>query len=267
MIPQAVSAAAAQEAGAPTPPSRRADLAEYLLWLGDDALVSAQRLGEWITNAPELEEDVALGNIGLDQLGQARALLSYAGELLGRSEDELAFFRDDVDFRCSHLVSQPRGDFADAVARLLLVGAYQEQLYTALLDSADARLAAVAAKAVKEVRYHTGHAGGWVIRLGDGTEESHRRMQAAVDRAWPYLDELFDTHPLIDRLEGIAADPAALKEPALHRISAVLDEATLAVPTTPRVAGGGRDGRPSEHLGPMLAVMQVLARSHPGASW
>ncbi|NNG37102.1 phenylacetate-CoA oxygenase subunit PaaC [Nakamurella sp. DB0629] len=244
-----------------------ADMAEYLLWLGDDALVSAQRLGEWITNAPELEEDVALGNIGLDQLGQARALLSYAGELLGRNEDELAYFRDDVDFRCTHLVSLPRGDFADAVVRLLLVGAYSEQLYAALTTSADERLAGIAAKAIKEVRYHVEHAAGWAVRLGDGTDESHRRMQDALNRAWPYLDELFDPHPLTDHLDGIAVDPATLKEPALQRITAVLDEATLTVPATQRVAGGGRDGRPSEHLGPMLAVMQVLARAHPGASW
>lgn len=246
-----------------------ADLAEYALRLGDDALITAQRLGEWISRAPELEEDVALGNIALDELGQARALLTLAGSVLGRTEDELAYLRDDTAFRCCHLVSLPRGDFADCIARLLVFGSYQLELHRALLGSTAPQLAAIAAKAVKEVTYHVDHAAGWAIRLGDGTDESRGRMQAALERLWPYVAELFDTDELEQRLAARSVCPRSdtLEQPVLERVAATLADAGLQVPTAPRLAGGGRHGRPAETLGYLLAEMQVLARAHPGARW
>ena len=184
------------------PVSAKTSLFEYTLGLADDALVSAQRMGWWISRAPELEEDVALANIGLDQLGQARMLLTYAGEVegAGRSEDDLAYLRDDRDFRNVKLVERPMTDFGVAMARLLVLATYQSHLYAGLQDSADETLAGVAAKAVKEVAYHVDHASQWVLRLGDGTDESHARMQAALDAEWPYVDELFA--PLAPSLAG-----------------------------------------------------------------
>ena len=166
----------------------------YVLGLADDALIYAQRLGEWLTRAPQIEEDMALGNIGLDLLGQARALLTRAGELegAGRDEDALAYLRDEREFRNVHLVEQPRGDFGQEMARMLWFASYQHELYAALLDSADEVVAAVAAKAIKEVAYHRDHAGQWVVRLGDGTAESHDRMQAGLQAVLPYLPELPD---------------------------------------------------------------------------
>ena len=244
---------------------------DYVLGLADDALVSAQRLGWWISRAPQLEEDVALANIGLDQLGQARALLAHAGELegAGRTEDDLAYWRDEREFRNVHLVERVQDDFGVAMARLLLLSAYQRELYAALSRSADATLAAVAGKAVKEVAYHLDHAAHWVVRLGDGTEESHRRMQVALDAEWPYLDELFDAswvdRALVD--QGVAVDPASLREPVFGRIGPVLAEATLAVPEVPPAVGGGRRGLHTEQMGYLLAEMQHLTRSHPGATW
>ncbi len=185
----------------------------YVLGLADDALVSAQRTGWWISRAPELEEDVALANIGLDQLGQARSLLAHAGALEGhgRGEDELAYWRDERDFLCVHLVERAQDDFGVAMARLLVFATYQAELYAALLGSADPTLAGVAGKAVKEVAYHVDHATHWVLRLGDGTDESHDRMQRALDAEWPYVEELFE--PVDPGLleAGIAADPAALR--------------------------------------------------------
>jgi len=241
----------------------------YVLGLADDALISAQRTSWWISRAPELEEDVALANIGLDQLGQARSLLAHAGALegQGRGEDELAYWRDERDYRCVHLVERDQADFGVAMARLLLFATYQAELYAALLGSADPGLAGVAGKAVKEVAYHVDHATHWVLRLGDGTDESHERMQAALDAEWPYLDELFEAvdPALLDA--GIAADPTALRLPVLARLEAVLAEATLIVPeVTPR-RGGGRRGLHTEELGYVLAEMQHLTRSHPGAQW
>ena len=241
----------------------------YVLGLADDALVSAQRLGWWISRAPELEEDVALANIGLDQLGQARTLLAHAGRLEGdgRGEDDLAYWRDEREFRCVHLVERPQTDFGVAMARLLVFACYQAELYAALLGSADETLAGVAGKAVKEVAYHVDHAHHWVVRLGDGTDESHARMQAALDAEWPYVEELFT--PVDPALveAGIAADPTAFRTAVLERVAKVLDEATLAVPeVTPRL-GGGRRGLHTEDFGFVVAEMQHLARSHPGATW
>ncbi len=242
---------------------------DYVLGLADDALVTAQRMGWWISRAPELEEDVALANIGLDQLGQARALLQHAGALEGdgRSEDVLAYWRDERDFRCVHLVERPQTDFGVAMARLLILSAYQNELYAALLDSSDPMLAGVAGKAVKEVTYHLDHAHHWVVRLGDGTPASHERMQAALDAEWPFAEELFTPvdPSLLD--SGVAADPTTFRGAVLDRVAKVLDEATLKVPdVTPRL-GGGRQGRHTEQLGYLLAEMQHLARSHPGARW
>jgi ring-1,2-phenylacetyl-CoA epoxidase subunit PaaC len=242
-------------------------LFDYTLGLADDALVSAQRTGWWISRAPELEEDVALANIGLDQLGQARTLLGYAGEVegAGRSEDDLAYLRDEREFRNVKLVERPMTDFDVAMARLLLFSTYQLHLYRALAASDDETLSAIAAKAVKEVAYHADHATQWVLRLGDGTEESHARMQAALEAEWPFLDELFT--PLDPALAERVADPAALHEPVLTDVRRVVTEATLALPEVAPALGGGRDGLHTEHLGYLLAEMQHLHRSHPGATW
>ena len=246
-------------------------LFDYVLGLGDDALVSAQRLGWWISRAPQLEEDVALANIGLDQLGQARSLLAHAGEVEGegRSEDDLAYFRDERDFRNVWLVERAQTDFGVAMARLLLYAAWQSELYAALARSADPTLAGVAGKAVKEVAYHLDHARQWVIRLGDGTAESHRRMQAALDAEWPYLEELFDGTGVAPELvaAGVAVDPATLRDAVLVKVSEVLATATLAVPQVPPAVGGGRLGLHTEEMGYLLAEMQHLTRSHPGVTW
>lgn len=246
-----------------------AAIAEYALRLGDDALVLAQRMGEWVSRAPELEEDVALANIGLDLLGQARTLLGYAGSILGRSEDELAYFRDESQFRCAHLMSLPRGDFAVTITRMLIVAGYQLQLYKGLSRSVDDTLSGIAAKAVKEVTYHFDHARDWTIRLGAGTPESHRRMVAALHQLWPYVDELFRGDELEAELvaAGVAVDSASLRTPVLERIGTVLTDASLTMPAVPAAAGGGRRGEPGEHLGHLLAEMQVLARRFPGATW
>ena len=244
------------------------DVHAYALQLGDDALVLAQRMGEWIAAAPELEEDVALGNIGLDLLGQARALLTYAGAADGRSEDDLAYHRDAHEFCCVRLVEQSDdGDFGHCVARLLVVSAYQVELYTRLASSTDPTLAAVAARAVKEVAYHRDHATQWVLRLGDGTDESHRRMQDGLDAVWPYVPELFEPDPLVDRLPGVAVDPAQLREPALAYVADVLGRATLRLPDVDDAPGGGRRGEHTDALAPMLAEMQGLARAMPGVTW
>ena len=247
-------------------------LATYVLGLGDDALILAQRLGEWITRAPQIEEDIALGNIALDLLGQARTLLSYAGEIegAGRDEDDLAYLRDEREFRNVHLVEIENGDFAVTMARQLIFSGYQFELYTALLTSTDPTLSALAAKAVKEVAYHRDHATQWVLRLGDGTVESHDRMQAALDRVWPYVEEIFDTADtanLLAALPGIAADPAGLRPAWSGYVENVIAAATLVVPKPTWRSRGGRAGYHSENLGHLLPDMQNLHRSHPGASW
>ncbi|MEE6305316.1 1,2-phenylacetyl-CoA epoxidase subunit PaaC [Plantactinospora veratri] len=236
---------------------------EYLLGLGDDALVAAQRLGEWVTAAPELEEDVALANIALDQLGAARLLLSYAGELegVGRDEDALAYLRTDREYRNCLLVELPNGDFATTMAKLLFLAAYQLPLYTALSGCADQRLAAIAGKARKEVAYHLDHASLWTVRLGDGTEESHRRMRAAVEELWPYTGELFVADP------AAPVDPAGLRSAFLANVEPVLETATLPRPADGWGPTGGRAGLHTEHLSFLLAEMQVLHRAHPGARW
>lgn len=228
---------------------------DYLLQLGDDALVAAQRLAEWHASSPEMEEDVALANIALDQLGAARLLLSYAGELEGldRDEDALAYLRDDREFRNCLLVELPNGDFAVTMAKLLFLSAYQLRLYTALAGHPDARLAAIAGKARKESAYHLDHSSQWTVRLGDGTEESYRRMQDAVDELWPYTHELTDG-------DVSRADWLSTVEP-------VLAKATLDRPADGWAPAGGRTGVHTEHLSYLLAEMQVVHRAHPGARW
>jgi ring-1,2-phenylacetyl-CoA epoxidase subunit PaaC len=251
---------------------RRDDVVRYALRLGDDALIYAQRLAEWVTHAPELEEDVALANIGLDLLGQARTLLTYAGELegRGRTEDDLAYLRDEREFGNVVLVEQPNGDFGEAMARLLVFSAYQHPLYERLTASADETIAAIAAKAVKEVAYHRDHARLWVVRLGDGTPESHERMVGGLERVWPYVDELFETDELEQRLaaEAVAVDRSTLRDGWTDFVREVLDEATLDWPDEPLFRGtGGRSGLHTEPFGYLLAEMQHLVRSHPGAVW
>ncbi|MEH1167809.1 1,2-phenylacetyl-CoA epoxidase subunit PaaC [Micromonospora sp. CPCC 205539] len=236
---------------------------DFTLALGDDALIAAQRLAEWTTRAPEMEEDIALANIALDQLGAARLLLSYAAELegAGRDEDALAYLRDDRQFRNVHLVELPNGDFAVTMAKLFFLAAYQLPLYTALAGCSDERLAAIGAKARKESAYHLEHAALWVKRLGDGTEESHSRMQLAVDQIWPYTHELFAADP------AAPVDPAALRPAFDATVGPVLAEATLTLPESGWAPAGGRAGVHTEHLSYLLAEMQVLHRAHPGASW
>ena len=257
-------------------PRVASDVGTYALRLGDDALVLAQRMGGWIAAAPQLEEDVALGNIALDLLGQARALLTYAGSMLPGpdgsqpSEDDLAYHRDERHFVNVQLVElDDAGDFGRCTARLLLFSAWQRELYAALARSGDATLAAVAAKAVKEVDYHRDHATQWVLRLGDGTEESHLRMQAALDDVWPYVEELFETDAVVARLvaAGVAVDPESLREPVLRYVTETLDRATLTVPAKTVRHSGGRRGIHTEAMGYLLAELQHLARSHPGATW
>ena len=246
-----------------------AEIAEYALWLGDDALILSQQLGYWIARAPELEEDVALANIALDLLGHARSLLHYAGSYDGRSEDDLAYWRDERDFRCAWLFQQPNGDFAHTIARQLAAAAYWFELYGALRASTDPTLAAIADKALKEVDYHRDHAVQWTLRLAGGTDESRRRMIRAIGDVWPYVDELFRDEPLTDTLAeaGVAVRPSALRPVFDDVVDAVLTEAELERPAVPASAGGGRHGRHPAALGHLLAEMQVLARRHPGATW
>lgn len=245
------------------------DVAQYALRLGDDALILAQRLGHWISRAPELEEDVALGNIALDQLGHARSFLTYAGGAWEKSEDELAYFRREHEFRSAHLFEQPNGDFAATIARQFVVSYYQFELYRRLTQSTDATLAAIAAKAVKEVDYHRDHSAQWILRLAQGTEVSREKMIHGLKLVWPYVGELFADDELTTRLAdaGAAVEPSNLKADFDRLTGEVLAEAELEVPQTPAAPGGGRRGKHSEHLGYILAEMQVLAREHPGASW
>lgn len=247
------------------------DVATYALRLGDDALVLSQRLAWWCSKSPEIEEDLALTNVALDLLGQARALLSYAGELegAGRDEDSLAYLRAEHEFTNVLLVELDNGDFAVTIARQLLFSTYQLALYERLVESCDETLAGVAGKAVKEVAYHRDHATQWTLRLGDGTDESHRRMQAGLERVWPYAAELFVPDPLSDRLSAasVGVDPAGLRSGWDEHVDRVLREATLARPQTDWHPAGGRRGLHTEGFGYLIAELQHLHRSFPGASW
>jgi ring-1,2-phenylacetyl-CoA epoxidase subunit PaaC len=239
--------------------------------LGDDALILAQRLCEWSSKAPELEEDIALTNIALDLIGQARFFLTYAGGLEEpvRSEDDLAFLRDEREFQNCLIVEQPNGDFAQTVIRQLLFSAYQLALYEQLRSSADEDIAAIAGKAVKEVAYHRDHAATWTLRLGDGTAHSKARTQDALEVLWPYIDEMFECDALLERLidQRIAPDPAVLRAQWDQFVLELIAEAQLLTPAGDRRASGGRRGIHGEGLGHLLAEMQWLHRSHPGATW
>lgn len=243
----------------------------HLLRIADTSLVLAQRLGEWVGHGPAIEEDLGLANTALDLLGQSRLLLSYAGELegRGRSEDELAFLREEADFLNLTLAEQPNGDFGATIVRQFLIDAYQLELFQRLTSSADPRLAAIAAKAVKETQYHVRFSSGWLVRLGDGTPESHARVQSALDHLWPYTRELFDADALDREIAtaGVGPDLALLRDAWSARVDAVLADATLQRPADSPYHWYGKQGRHSEHLGYLLAELQHLQRAHPGASW
>jgi ring-1,2-phenylacetyl-CoA epoxidase subunit PaaC len=246
-------------------------LATYALRLGDDSLVLGQRLSEWCGHAPALEVDLSLANIALDQIGQATHFLALAGELegKGRDADALAFKRDVMDFTNCLLVEQPNGDFAQTIARQLLFSQYQELLFAALAASKDPRFAAIAAKALTEVTYHATLASDWVVRLGDGTDESKQRMIAGLAWMWRFAGELFamDDVDAAALEAGAGVDKAALRGAWDQRIGAVLADAALERPAPHRPVLGGRTGRHSEHLGHMLSEMQFLQRAYPGATW
>jgi ring-1,2-phenylacetyl-CoA epoxidase subunit PaaC len=259
---------------APTPPEPPHDELELLLRLGDDRLVLGHRLSEWCGHAPILEEDIALANVALDLLGQATMFLRRAGEVegKGRDEDALAYFREAVDYRNCLLVELPNGDFGFTIARQFLFDVHAVVTLDALSRSTSAELAAIAAKALKEAKYHVRHSGEWMLKLGDGTEESHGRVQRALDALWRFTPELFVADDVAARLAALGVGPDL---PALHvRCEAivrdVVERATLALPHeashSPHLRGG-RSGMHTEHLGHMLAEMQIVARSHPGARW
>lgn len=242
-------------------------VADYALTLADDSLMHAQRLSWWVSRAPEMEEDIALANIGLDMIGHARFLYTYAGSAWGKTEDELAYFRDEEEFRSAALVEQPNGDFAHTIARGLIYSYYAYGLYTALLDSEDRTLANIAAKVIKELEYHVDHASQWLLRLGLGTEESHARMQNGLDVMWPYIDELFEDLDVHTALPGVAVLPSSLRPEFDRRIADIIAQAGLQIPGTKPVMSGRRTGVYSENRGYILAEMQSLARRHPGATW
>ncbi|MGH6877757.1 MAG: 1,2-phenylacetyl-CoA epoxidase subunit PaaC [Rhizomicrobium sp.] len=246
-------------------------LVEYALRLGDDGLVLGQRLSEWCGHAPMLELDLALANIGLDLIGQATHFLALAGDAedKGRDADALAFRRDVLDFRNALLVEQPNGDFAQTIARQFLFSNWQELLFRELAHSRHEAIAGIAAKAVKEVAYHARFTNEWVVRLGDGTEESRKRVIAGLEWMWRFADELFvvgaAAAELIER--GVAVDVRALRSEWDARIARTLHEAKLDLPKPRRAVTGGRAGHHSEHLGHLLSEMQFLPRAHPGAVW
>jgi ring-1,2-phenylacetyl-CoA epoxidase subunit PaaC len=249
---------------------------QYLLRIGDTCLIHAQRLAEWSGHAPIVEEDIALSNMALDLLGQARAVLTHAGRLeaaLGggeaHDEDQLAFLREERDFRNCTIVELPRGDFALTMLRNCALAIFLKLLWQRLAGSADDELAAIAGKAVKEARYHQEHASDWVVRLGDGTPESTRRTKAALDHLWPYVAEIFESDAVEDAAEASGLGPrwAELREPWQREFGAVLAAAGLDLPAERAFRSTGKLGRHSEHLGYVLAEMQHLQRAYPGGVW
>lgn len=246
-------------------------LFKYCLRMGDNALVHSYRLSEWSSNAPFLEEDLALTNFALDLLGRAQALLSYAAQVenAGKTEDDLAYRRKEREFYNNLITELPNGDFANAMARQLFISTFEFYLFSQLVHSADPTLAAIAAKTVKEVKYHMAHAADWVLRLGDGTEESHSRMQKAVDELWMFTDELFETDEVDEILlvSKIAVDMRPLKAKWLEHVKNILVDATLAVPGPGDVQTGSRLGIHTEYLGHILSEMQYLQRAYPDATW
>ncbi len=244
---------------------------EYVLRLGDDALILGQRLSEWCGHSPFLEEDIAMANTALDHIGRARLLLSHAAALEGRGRDEdaLAYLRDEREFRNALLCELPNGDYGCTLVRQYLLDAFHVRLFDALRGSTDAGLAAIAAKAVKESSYHVRRSRDWVVRLGDGTDESHARVQAALDELWGYTDELFASDATIAAVVevGIAPAPASLAADWRDDVDATLAEAGLVLPGDGWRGAGGRDGRHTEHLGPLLAELQFVQRAYPGQRW
>lgn len=243
----------------------------YSLRLADNALILGHRLSEWTGHAPMLEEDMALANMALDLIGQARMLYTYAGECEGkdRDEDQLAYLRDAQDYKNILLVEQPNGDFAMTICRQFLYAAFILPFWQEMKNSKDATLASIAAKAEKEAAYHVRHASEWMIRLGDGTEESHKRVAQALDILWPYHGELFEVDDIEQALidKGIAVDPKPIKAIWDQTINKVLAEATLTRPDDGWMQSGGRVGEHSEHLGHILSEMQFIQRTYPGATW
>jgi ring-1,2-phenylacetyl-CoA epoxidase subunit PaaC len=244
---------------------------EYLLRLGDDRLVLGHRLSEWCGHAPILEEDIALANIALDLIGHANLLLTTAAavEGKGRDADALAYLRDGIDYRNTLLVELPKGDFARTIARQFFFSSYALLQSEGLQSSAHTDVAGIAAKMLKESRYHVRHSGEWVLRLGDGTDESHQRLQAAVNDLWRYTGEMFLSDQLEQRLVASkhAVDSAKLEQPWREQVGDILKRAGITTPEVKWMQRGGREGKHTEHLGIMLAEMQVLQRQHPGASW
>lgn len=244
---------------------------EYLLRLGDNALILGQRLGELCGHGPALEEDIALTNISLDLIGQARSLLTYAGEIegKGRDEDKLAFFRDAHDFRNVLLVEQPNGHFGDTIARQFLYDHFAWLLFNELMKSSDEQVAAIAAKSIKEVTYHRRHSSEWIIRLGDGTEESHAKIQESINDFWMYTGELYTPDALDEAAHaaGIAPDLNEIGKYWHENVKGVLEQATLQMPEDGWMQKGGKQGVHSEHIGYMLAEMQHIPRAYPDAQW
>jgi len=244
---------------------------DYLLQLGDNDLILGQRLAALCGHGPALEEDIAMTNVALDLIGQSRFWLSYAAELKGgdADEDTLAFLRDAPEFRNTLLVEQPNGDYAQTIVRQCFFDVWHFFLLRALSTSTDERIAGIAAKSIKEVQYHVERSGDWIVRLGDGTEESHRRTQAAVDTLWRFSGELFRSTPAEAALieSGVAVDVSTLYAPWREHMQALFDEATLTLPGDQPMQEGGKRGQHSEHLGFLLAEMQVLQRTYPGAQW
>jgi ring-1,2-phenylacetyl-CoA epoxidase subunit PaaC len=246
-------------------------LFRYVLRLGDLSLVLGQRLGEWVGHAPALEEDLGLANIALDLIGQARLLLSYAGEIegCGRSEDDIAYLREQGEYLNPVLAEQPNGDFGQTIVRQVLIDAFQLELYEQMAASSDERLAAIAAKSVKETRYHLRYSGSWLVRLGDGTENSHALAQSALERLWPYTVELFAEDDLDRDMAdcGVAPRLAEVHSAWTVRLDELLAQATLKRPGDRAHSWHGKRGQHSEHLGYLLAEMQYLQRAYPGARW
>ena len=245
------------------------DAADYAIRLGDDALILSQRLSEWAAHAPQIEEDIALMNIALDLLGQATTLLAHGGSATARSADDLAYLRHERQFTNVQLAELDNGDFAVTMVRQLMFSAYQYELYQRLVSSADPQLAAIAVKALKEVSYHREHAATWVLRLGDGTAVSHERTAAALETVWPYHHELFSDDPLAVRVAaaGIGPLPSELYQPWLDAVTGVLTSATLERPADGWRPGGGRSGLHTQDFGFLIAELQHLHRSYPGADW
>lgn len=246
-------------------------LFEYLLRLGDDSLILGHRLSEWCGHGPILEEDIAMTNLSLDLIGQATSILEYAGKVegKGRNEDDLAFLRFDKDYRNLLLVERPNGNFGDTMMRQFLFDAYRKPLFERLINSSDAQLSAIAAKSLKETKYHLKHSSEWIIRLGDGTEESHTKVQNSLNDLWKYSAEIFYEDDVNHKLteEGVLPSMDGLKEEWMTYVQNVLEEATLKIPENNWEQKGGRTGLHTEHLGYILAELQYMQRAYPGMEW